>query len=164
MSEFVAETLARWLTAALAEITEEGGYHQTLRVTRPEQAFIDGQPLNDLSAIVVQNACVADSEPVIGNPPQFFWRQTFEVHVLLAGAAGAAVPVDQRINRIVGDVIQRIGLERVAGLAADVYCDGRAYDIVCGPPAIGVIPQEKLTEVSIPVEIAFTFNPNDVYG
>jgi hypothetical protein len=164
MSEPIVERIALWLKTALAQITTEGGYNQTLVVSRPEDVFVAGESVGDLSTILVQGACKADRAPTVdATGPQLFWLQTFEANVYLIAAAGLSV--DTRGNRVVADIHKRIGVE-TAQLRTNKgrCCSGLAYRIDLLAPLFVGEPDLNATRVIVPVAIAYHVNARDPYS
>jgi hypothetical protein len=162
MSESILERLALWHAAAVAEITEANGYHQTLSVTRAEELEISGSPRADLTAIVCLGECSEDRQRTSG---KVFWRQVFDTFVLVLGKGGTDLAVDNRITRIVADIHARIGRELAAAAGnRGRYCDQLAYRIDLLPWDIGVLEKHDATLVAVPVALAFDVCADNPYS
>jgi hypothetical protein len=164
MSEPIVEQIAQWLAEALGQITVENGYRQTLKVSRPEDVFVAGESIGDLTAIVVQGPAKADKAPTIDAAgPMLFWLQVFEIDIYFLAAQGASV--DTRINRAVADVYKRIGVETAQNRAnKGRCCNGLAYRIDLLAPQIAGEPEIKATVAKVPVAIAYNFHARDPYS
>jgi len=169
--ESIIEQIAQWLAAAIAEITEANGYHQTLDVSRPEDAYIEGdKSYNDLSAVINQSDC---EEPDKKTQEEYFWRQIFEIDVyLLADVTKAlGVKMDTRINRIAADIYKRMGFEMLQARAnKGRLCNGLAYrgpsacPIELIPPVIIIAPYINSTIVKVPIGIFYEFDATNPYN
>lgn len=157
----ILERIAAWHASAIATITVDNGYSQTLIVTREGQIDVSGERVRDLTAI-----CSMSPETGFDTPSVecYRWRQGFEVRVYVINSAKTELPEDARIALIIADIHRLIAAELQDPALTDAgprYCGGLAYDLVPLPWLIARDQKFSATCVVVPMLISFEVSKLD---
>lgn len=163
MAEPIVERIAQALVSRLQKITTSNNYQQTVEVERPKSSQRKIIPRNNL-VVVLQDDLQEDAEnDVDGNTYWRTWVQPFMVCVFAMPPEDDKLPIEQRINRLLADVIIAIG-DTASG---DAYpwdqWSGLAIQSRIRPWTLFQLDDGAIDGAELFVEISFRTPENDPY-